>query len=150
MRIYLFTAGLMLFGHFQPSACAQENHPSDQKAVQAWQDWFKKLGQGPIYQVDILFRYQEDGRLYVLQTFLSPAQPRSYPKGLSGLGLDDKGRVLAPPTPGQDRRRMARTDDKIGNGTSKPEKPLPPLAETTRYLGVRIENKLIAIQICDS
>jgi len=95
----------------------------------AWRAWLKKLGAGPVYRAEVLFRSEE--RLFLAEALISPniPQPR-----MMGLGLNDNGEAIPPPDPGiqqiQDQIREIRSD-----------KPDPhPLAWKFRYYGVSLRD----------
>jgi hypothetical protein len=93
----------------------------------------KRLGDGPVYLVEILYRDEEDGRLYLCQTLLSEQRPRA-PNGIPGLGLDPKGKPL--PVPDPQRHRLVQAAQNVA---SKGKPPLYPPALTTRHVGAWLE-----------
>lgn len=100
----------------------------------AWRAWVESLGRERVYQVEILWRWTEDNRLYYLRTLVSPKEPRG--GVLMGLGLDQKGKPVPPPDPGYQRIVSVRQVV-----SSKNEMPPPPLALSTRYVGARLSDK---------
>lgn len=99
----------------------------------AWRAWLKKLGSGPVYRAEVLFRC--DDRLFLAEALMSPDVPR--PR-MMGFGLNDKGEAIPPPDPGyqqvQDQVREVRSD--------KPDRY--PLAWRFRYYGVSLRDGGIA------
>src|ERR1043166_2344870 len=91
-----------------------------------------RLGEGPVYQVDILYRCREDGRLYLCQTLLSPKR-KNAPGGIPAFGLDEKGKPVELPDPQTQRIRPPI------EVSSKDGQPRYPPAQGTRYLGAYLE-----------
>ena len=98
------------------------------------QAFLQSLGEGPVYQIDILYRCADDGRLYLCQTLLSPKRPRS-PGGIPGFGLDAQGTPREVPDP----MRVPHLRGIEASKPSKGEKRLAPLAYRTRYLGAGLD-----------
>src|SRR5947209_6871807 len=69
-----------------------------QRDKQRWETWVKKLGNGPIYRVEVLYRPEDDEHLYFFQHYISPGLRSS---GLPGLGMDEEGKPMLPYNPGQ-------------------------------------------------
>ena len=82
----------------------------------AWSGWLKKLGTGPVYRVEVLFRGARDGRLYLAETLLSSKVPHSR---MMGFGLNGNGEPFPPPDPGYQPTREALVDvaDKTDNAS---------------------------------
>jgi len=95
----------------------------------AWQAWLKALGTGPVYRVEVLFRHEEDGRLYYLRTLVSAKQPTGR---MFGLGVNEKGKPIPAPNPGYVRELQELSSD-----------GLAPLAETTRWYGVSLDRAYV-------
>ncbi|MSQ95314.1 MAG: hypothetical protein EXR98_12255 [Gemmataceae bacterium] len=92
------------------------------------------MGTGPVYRVEVLFRYGKDGRLYYLRTLLSAKQPTSR---MFGLSVDDKGKPVPPPNPW-----YAQASAEQVNVSSKGVPP--PLAETTRLYGASVHPNYVS------
>ncbi|MCI0642364.1 MAG: hypothetical protein L0Y70_25080 [Gemmataceae bacterium] len=99
------------------------------KEQEAWKKWIQALGKGPVYQVEILLRYDNAKPIYYLRTLVSSKKPHG--GKMAGFGFDERGNPLGPPNPGYVRLEQMRLDSRIGI-----DKPPPPLAQDTRYLGV--------------
>jgi hypothetical protein len=96
-----------------------------------WEAYVKKLGKGPIYRVEVLFRDYNDGtRLNYCRDYVSP-DIRS-PNGLFGLALDENGKVV----PARDLDRRAAKEP-LRTEVSKDSKPL---ALRTRYVWITLNN----------
>lgn len=94
--------------------------------------WLRRHKDGPVYRVEVLFRYEPEGRLFYLRKLISPAVPTT--GEMPGLTLNERGETVGPPDPGR-----ARLTQLAKEGVSKDRvPPPPPIAETTRYLGVSI------------
>jgi hypothetical protein len=100
-----------------------------QRDKQRWEAWVSKLGDGPIYRVEVLFRDSYDERLYFFQHYVSPALPSGR---LPGFGLDEQGKAVLPYIPGEERRVQELVDNK---------RTTPPLAKTSPYIGVDVYRK---------
>lgn len=103
-------------------------HSPAKSAPSETQAWLRRLGKGPVYRIDILYRHSEDGVLYYCQTLISPDQPDT--GRIPGFGLNARGQPILPPDPG-----YARVQTLAVAGQPKTE---PALAETTRHLGVSL------------
>src|SRR5438046_2095644 len=95
------------------------------------QAFLKRLGDGPVYQVDILYRSTDGGRLYLCQTLLSAKRPRAK-MGIPALGLDDKGKAI--PVPDARYVQIVRAQQNVASKNDKTV-PIYPPARPTRYLG---------------
>jgi hypothetical protein len=113
-----------------PPGAAARPDLDDLDREKAWEARLQRLGDGPIYFAEVLFREHGTRRLFLLQTVLSPAVPPS--RGMPGMGLDERGQVQPPPNPGHVRLRRAQSV--VVRAGEKP--PPPPLAETTYYIGL--------------
>ena len=125
-----------LYEESRKDSPATQDDPFGMKREQkAWQAWLQSLGAGPIYRVEMLYRYQEDGRLYYLRTLISSKKPEG--GGMFGMGLGDKGKPIPAPDPGN---QPVREQESVTMTVSKPgEKPLvppAPLARKTGHIGV--------------
>jgi hypothetical protein len=100
-----------------------------------WAAYVKKLGKGPIYRVEVLFRGAgKDDHLYYCRHFISPDMPT--PRGLFCIGVDDNGKLTPPYNPGQQEIKEANVELKRGS-----EAPLPPLARRSRHVGISLNSR---------
>lgn len=103
---------------------------------QLWEAYVKKLGEGPIYRVEVLYRGGPGAdHLTYCRHYVSAAIPT--PHGLFGLGVNAKGEVVPPADRGHETVKAAREVRKVGKND---EPPPPPLATRTRYVGGSLHN----------
>ena len=138
---YSLCAGVVLVSPFLASAQFDdtETKDSDQsgdarshrsREDDAWRAWLKKLGTGPIYRAELLFRFDDD-RLFLAETPFSPDLPQPRMKG---FGLNEKGEPVAPPDPGYQQVQELVRDKVRGDPESFP------LAWKFRYYGVSLRD----------
>jgi hypothetical protein len=100
-----------------------------------WEAYVKKLGDGPIYRVEVLYRGGPGAdHLTYCRHYVSAAIPT--PHGLFGFGVNAKGEAVPPADPGHQAVTPALEARKSGKS-----EPPPPLATRTRYVGVTLDQK---------
>jgi hypothetical protein len=116
---------------------AKHGEDDARRERQLWEAYVKKLGDGPIYRVEVLYRGGPGAdHLTYCRHYVSPAIPT--PHGLFGLGVNAKGEVTPPADPGHEPVKAALEARKLGKND---EPPPPPLATRTRYVGVTLDRK---------
>jgi hypothetical protein len=95
-----------------------------------WEAYVKKLGDGPIYRVEVLYRGPGADHITYCRHYVSTAIPS--PHGLFGYGVNARGEVVPPGDPGHEPMKAALEARKVGKND---EPPPPPLATRTRYVG---------------
>jgi hypothetical protein len=95
---------------------------------QLWEAYVKKLGDGPIYRVEVMYRAGRDETITYVRHYVSPTVPRS--QNLFGLAVDAKGKVLPPADP---QREPVKEALEVGKNTSQP------LAKRTRHVGIELD-----------
>jgi hypothetical protein len=101
-----------------------------------WEAHVKKLGDGPVYRVEVLYRGGPGAdHLTYCRHYVSAAIPT--PHGLFGFGVNAKGEAVPPADPGRQAVTPALEARKVGEN----DKPLPPLATRTRHFGITLEYK---------
>jgi hypothetical protein len=118
---------------------ADPKHGEDdaRREQQLWEAYVKKLGDGPIYRVEVLYRGGPGAdHLTYCRHHVSAAIPT--PHGLFGFGVNAQGEVVPPADPGHEPVKAALEVRKVGKND---EPPPPPLATRTRYAGITLAGK---------
>jgi hypothetical protein len=115
---------------------ADPKHGEDdaRREQELWEAYVKKLGDGPIYRVEVLYRAPGAGHLTYCRHYVSAALPT--PRGLFGLSINGKGEVTPPADPGKEAVKVTPELRKVGKG----DEPLP-LAPRTRHVGITLDGR---------
>jgi len=113
---------------------ADPKHGEDdaRREQQLWEAYVKKLGDGPIYRVEVLYRGGPGAdHITYCRHYISAVLPK--PRGLFGFGVNAKGEVTPPADPGREAVKAALEVRKGG-------KSQLPLATRTHHIGIALDS----------